>query len=253
MQCLAMAVIASFIGATGLGWNLLRSLNQLRIGLALECGVCIVLIAVVLDKISLAWANKQTDYFADLTFIQRYKFSLLFLVILLAGSLLAYIGTFFFKEGFNYLYIVPHNKGFTTENFWMDGSLGYHCRIFKQCNPKDIRISKFNAELSAVGTYGESRVGVDNFVAGSLTHASPTMGAGDMAIDSLDNIYALIRNKNWDDENDLSTARIDKYTSSGVLIASIPLSNDKKSRQIGGDPRAIDVDSAGNILSLIHI
>ena len=70
---------------------------------------------------SLAWANKQTDYFADLTFIQRHKFSLLFLVILLAGSLLAYIGTFFFKEGFNYLYIVPHNKGITTENFWQAG------------------------------------------------------------------------------------------------------------------------------------
>ena len=121
MQCLAMAVIASFIGATGLGWNLLLALNQLRIGLALECGVCIVLIAVVLDKMSLAWANKQTDYFADLTFIQRHKFSLLFLVILLAGSLFAYIGTFFFTEGFNYLYIVPHNKGITTANFWQAG------------------------------------------------------------------------------------------------------------------------------------
>ena len=121
MQCLAMAVIASFIGATGLGWNLLLALNQLRIGLALECGVCIVLIAVVLDKMSLAWANKQTDYFADLTFIQRHKFSLLFLVILFAGSIFSYIGTFYFKEGFNYLYIVPHNKGFTTENVWQAG------------------------------------------------------------------------------------------------------------------------------------
>ena len=39
MQCLAMAVIASFIGAKGLGWNLLLALNQLRIGLALEAGV----------------------------------------------------------------------------------------------------------------------------------------------------------------------------------------------------------------------
>ena len=121
MQCLAMAVIASFIGAQGLGWNLLLALNQLRIGLALECGVCITLIAVVLDKLSLAWANKQTDYFADLTFIQRHKFSLLFLVILFVGSVSAYIGTFYFKEGFNYLYIVPHNKGITTEPFWQAG------------------------------------------------------------------------------------------------------------------------------------
>jgi glycine betaine/proline transport system permease protein len=37
------------------------------------------------------------------------------------GSFLAYIGTFFFKEGFNYLYIVPHNKGITTAPFWQEG------------------------------------------------------------------------------------------------------------------------------------
>ncbi|GIT08697.1 MAG: hypothetical protein CM1200mP30_23270 [Pseudomonadota bacterium] len=78
MQCLAMAVIASFIGAKGLGWNLLLALNQLRIGLALEAGVCISLIAVLLDKMSLAWANKQTDYFADLSFVKRHKYGLIF-------------------------------------------------------------------------------------------------------------------------------------------------------------------------------
>jgi len=121
MLCLAMAVIASFIGAKGLGWNLLLALNQLRIGLALECGVCITLIAVVLDKMSLAWANKQTDYFSDLTFLQRHKFTLLFGVILLMGCVLAYSGSFIFKEGFNYFYIIPHNKGITTEPFWQAG------------------------------------------------------------------------------------------------------------------------------------
>ena len=121
MQCLAMAVIASFIGAKGLGFNLLLALNGLRIGQAIEQGICIVLIAVVLDRMSLAWANKQTDYFADLTFVKRHKYSLLFLVIFIVGTILAYIGTFFFREGFNYLYIVPHNKGITTENFWQTG------------------------------------------------------------------------------------------------------------------------------------
>ena len=121
MQCLAMAVIASFIGAKGLGFNLLLALNGLRIGQAIEQGICIVLIAVVLDRMSLAWADKQTDYFADLTFLKRHKYSLLFLVIFIAGTVLAYIGTFFFREGFNYLYIVPHNKGITTENFWQTG------------------------------------------------------------------------------------------------------------------------------------
>jgi len=54
MQCLAMVVIASLIGAKGLGNDLLIALNRLRIGLALEIGVCIVLIAIVLDRLSLA-------------------------------------------------------------------------------------------------------------------------------------------------------------------------------------------------------
>ncbi len=121
MQCLAMAVIASFIGAKGLGFNLLLALNQLRIGQALELGVCIVLIAVVLDKLSLAWADKQTDYFADKSVFDRNKYKLIFLAVLFFGFLLAYIGTFIFKEGFNYFYIIPHNKGITTENFWQAG------------------------------------------------------------------------------------------------------------------------------------
>ncbi len=121
MQCLAMAVIASFIGAKGLGFNLLLALNGLRIGLALELGICIVLIAVVLDKLSLAWANKQTDYFADLSFVERNKFALLFLIVSVVFIVLAFLGGFIFKGGINYLYLIPHNKGVTTENFWQGG------------------------------------------------------------------------------------------------------------------------------------
>jgi len=121
MQCLAMAVIASFIGAKGLGWNLLLALNQLRIGLALEAGICISLIAVLLDKMSLAWAHKQTDYFANLNFFQRHKYGLFFVGAVIVGLILASFGSFYFKEGFNYLYEVPHNKGMSTEPFWNAG------------------------------------------------------------------------------------------------------------------------------------
>ena len=121
MQCLAMAVIASFIGAKGLGFNLLLALNGLRIGLALELGICIVLIAVVLDKLSLAWANKQTDYFADLSFAQRNVYLLIFLAVFLVCVVLAFIGKLIFGDGINYLYIIPHSKGITTEWFWQGG------------------------------------------------------------------------------------------------------------------------------------
>ncbi|MCP4769171.1 MAG: ABC transporter permease subunit [Gammaproteobacteria bacterium] len=121
MQCLAMAVIASFIGAKGLGFNLLLALNQLRIGQALELGICIVLIAVVLDKLSLGWANKQIDYFADLSFVERHRYSLIMVGILVAGVILAAIGGVIFKDGINYFYLIPHNQGLTTENFWQSG------------------------------------------------------------------------------------------------------------------------------------
>jgi len=121
MQCLAMAVIASFIGAKGLGFNLLLALNQLRIGQALELGICIVLIAVVLDKLSLGWANKQIDYFADLSFVERHKYSLIMGGILVVGVILASIGSLIFKDGINYFYLIPHNQGLTTENFWQSG------------------------------------------------------------------------------------------------------------------------------------
>jgi glycine betaine/proline transport system permease protein len=59
MQCLAMVVIASFVGAKGLGQDLLFRLQSLRIGQALEIGVAIVFIAVMLDRLSLALSEKQ--------------------------------------------------------------------------------------------------------------------------------------------------------------------------------------------------
>ena len=118
MQCLAMAVIASFIGAKGLGYDLLVSLNMLNIGQALELGVSIVLIAVVLDKLSLAWANKQIDYFANLPFHRRHKYSLIFLGILTFTSVVAYVVTMVFPDKANYLYFIHESQGFTTEKFW---------------------------------------------------------------------------------------------------------------------------------------
>jgi glycine betaine/proline transport system permease protein len=121
MVCFSMAVISAFIGAKGLGFNLLLALNQLNIGLALEAGLCISLIAILLDKMSLAWANKQEDYFGNLTFFQQYKNSLFFGGSVLIGIILAYFGSIYFKEGFNYLYEIPHNKGISTADFWNKG------------------------------------------------------------------------------------------------------------------------------------
>ncbi|MDI9903294.1 ABC transporter permease subunit [Rhodococcus sp. IEGM 1409] len=52
MAAMAMAVIAAMIGASGLGQPVWRSLNQLQFGAALEGGVALVLLAILLDRIS---------------------------------------------------------------------------------------------------------------------------------------------------------------------------------------------------------
>ena len=121
MQCLAMVVLASLIGAKGLGIDLLIALNGLKIGAATEIGICIVLIAIVLDRLSLAWANTQVDYFTDLSFVEKHKHSLMFLAVFIIGIALAYLGQFIFPEGFNYLDIVPHKKGISIAIFLQSG------------------------------------------------------------------------------------------------------------------------------------
>ncbi len=51
MMALSMVVIASMIGAPGLGKTVLVGMQQLNVGLALQAGVAIVLLAIILDRI----------------------------------------------------------------------------------------------------------------------------------------------------------------------------------------------------------
>lgn len=63
MQCLAMVVLASFIGMPGLGQKLLQLLQALKIGRSIEIGITITLLAIVLDRCSKAWVEKQPVHF----------------------------------------------------------------------------------------------------------------------------------------------------------------------------------------------
>lgn len=63
MQSLAMVVLASFIGMPGLGQKLLQLLQSLKIGRSIEIGVTIVLLAIMLDRLSKAWAMRQPVHF----------------------------------------------------------------------------------------------------------------------------------------------------------------------------------------------
>jgi glycine betaine/proline transport system permease protein len=60
MLSLNMVIIASMIGAGGLGFDVLRSLRSLDIGAGLEAGVAIVVLAVALDRISQAYALRAS-------------------------------------------------------------------------------------------------------------------------------------------------------------------------------------------------
>ena len=58
MMALAMVVIASMIGTRGLGDEVLLGLQQLNVGAALEAGLAIVLLAIVLDRMTQAYGEK---------------------------------------------------------------------------------------------------------------------------------------------------------------------------------------------------
>lgn len=78
MQCLAMVVLASFIGMPGLGQKLLQLLQALKIGRSVEIGITIVLLAVMLDRCTKAWATRQPEHFEKGTsFAVRHKFVLI--------------------------------------------------------------------------------------------------------------------------------------------------------------------------------
>jgi glycine betaine/proline transport system permease protein len=59
MMALAMVVIASMIGARGLGQEVLLAINRIQIGRGFEAGLSIVLLAIIIDRITNAMASRQ--------------------------------------------------------------------------------------------------------------------------------------------------------------------------------------------------
>jgi glycine betaine/proline transport system permease protein len=58
MLSLNMVIIASMIGAGGLGFDVLSALKRLQIGAGVEAGVAITLLAIVLDRLSQGFASR---------------------------------------------------------------------------------------------------------------------------------------------------------------------------------------------------
>jgi len=59
MMALAMVVIASMIGARGLGLEVLLAINRIEVGRGFEAGISIVFLAIIIDRITHALAARQ--------------------------------------------------------------------------------------------------------------------------------------------------------------------------------------------------
>ena len=114
MLSLNMVIIASMIGAGGLGFDVLASLRRQAIGDGLEAGIAITLIAIVLDRLSQAWAAQAPKQHVETNknFYSRHKNLVIAILVLAATTLISFVVPFF-AQWLNSLKI-------TTGQFWND-------------------------------------------------------------------------------------------------------------------------------------
>ena len=63
MMALAMVVIASMIGVRGLGQEVFYGLQRQEPGTGFTAGLCIVLLAIVLDRITQAYGRRMQSHY----------------------------------------------------------------------------------------------------------------------------------------------------------------------------------------------
>ena len=114
MLSLNMVIIASMIGAGGLGFDVLASLRRQAIGDGLEAGVAITLIAIVLDRLSQAWAARPPQPHVDVSssFFARHRNLALALGVIVVTTVIGFLYPLFAQW--------PENMEITTGQFWND-------------------------------------------------------------------------------------------------------------------------------------
>ncbi len=86
MLSLNMVIIASMIGAGGLGFTVLAALRRLDIGAGLEAGFAIVVLAIALDRLSQGFARRiapPAQAKKELSLVKRYPYTAVSLVVVL--------------------------------------------------------------------------------------------------------------------------------------------------------------------------
>ncbi len=114
MLSLNMVIIASMIGAGGLGFEVLAALRRLDIGAGVEAGMAIVALAIALDRLSQAYAARAPEHgeAEGTAWVQRHSYLSAALALVavtgLAGIAVPALATF------------PAEWGITTGSFWSD-------------------------------------------------------------------------------------------------------------------------------------
>lgn len=94
MLSLNMVIIASMIGAGGLGFDVLAALRRLDFGAGLESGLAIVALAVALDRLSQAYADKASQpqqARAGASFAARHAYLITGLAVAVAAGLIGLV------------------------------------------------------------------------------------------------------------------------------------------------------------------
>ena len=111
MQCFGMTVLASFVGTRGLGLPLLNYLQSLKIGKALEVGVAIVLMAIMLDRLSQAAGARRPEHVDfSKSWLQRHPFWIAGGAVSVVGGVLAQMT--------DYAKVLPKAWTISTAPFW---------------------------------------------------------------------------------------------------------------------------------------
>jgi glycine betaine/proline transport system permease protein len=111
MLTLNMVIIASMVGADGLGYDVLFALRGQKIGVGLEAGLAITALAIALDRLSQAAAEaKPALYRPGTPFHQRHPYLIASLAILAATTLIGIVIPVFAT--------VPQGMTVTTAPLW---------------------------------------------------------------------------------------------------------------------------------------
>ncbi|WP_119300074.1 ABC transporter permease [Dongia deserti] len=111
MLTLNMVIIASMVGADGLGYDVLFALRGQKIGAGLEAGLAITALAIALDRLSHAAAESKVDHYRPGTpFHRRHPYFLAGIAVLIVTTLLGRVVPLFAA--------VPDAMTVTTAPMW---------------------------------------------------------------------------------------------------------------------------------------